>query len=137
MLNFLRRREIKKELEYLKEMRPLPMGRVEFERWSREILRLAEISGLTLESAQFALSEMILHIKPTQSFESYGHFVHSLRKGAANQVAHTIFTELKEAQQARAKEKAQADKPQEVKPKLVAKGDKKVLENSEVQSPKK
>ncbi len=97
MLNLFKNRKTKKQVEYLKEMRPLPLGVKEFEKWSLEIIRLADIPGLTIESGQFALSEMILHVKPTQSFESYGHFVHSLRKGAANQVAHGIFTELKNA----------------------------------------
>lgn len=95
MLNFLKKIKIKKQLEYLKELRPLPLGVKEFDEWSKEIIRLAKVPGLTIESGQFALSEMILHVKPTQSFESYGHFVHSLRKGAANQVAHSIFQDLK------------------------------------------
>lgn len=123
MLKFLKRRKIKKQLEYLKEMRPLPMGRKEFERWSKEIIKLAEVPGLTEESGMFALAEMILHVKPTQSFESYGHFIHSLRKGAANQVAHAIFTEIKEAQKARI-EKTKAVNP----------NGEKVLENTKVQS---
>ncbi len=101
-------------------MRPLPLGRKEFEAWSKEILRLAEVPGLTWESGQFALAEMVLHVKPTQSFESYGHFVHSLRKGAANQVAHAIFCELK--------------KSQLEKNKLVTPSDEKVLENPKIQS---
>lgn len=105
MLSFFRRRIVKKNLEHLKEMRPLPMGRREFISWSKEIIKLAEIPGLTEESGQFALADMILHVKPTQSFESYGHFVHSLRKAAANQVAHAIFTEIKNAQMNKEKHK--------------------------------
>lgn len=125
MLNFLKRRIIKKKIEYLKEMRPLPLGRKEFDAWSKEIIKLAEVPGLTIESGQFALSEMILHVKPTQSFESYGHFVHSLRKGAANQVAHAIFTELKLAQQ----EKIKAEQAKLVTPK-----NEKVLADAKVQT---
>lgn len=128
MLNYFRKRQIEKQLEYLKEMRPLPLGRKEFDAWSKEIIRLAEVPGLTVESGQFALSEMILHVKPTQSFESYGHFVHSLRKGAANQVAHTIFQEIKNAQ------KARAEKQQEVSPDTVNTSGTKVLENAKVQN---
>ncbi len=101
MLNLFKKRKVAKQLEYLKEMRPLPLGVKEFEAWSLEIIRLADIPGLTIESGQFALSEMVLHVKPTQSFESYGHFVHSLRKGAANQIAHSIFQDLKKARTAR------------------------------------
>lgn len=106
-------------------MRPLPLGRKEFDAWSKEIIKLAEVPGLTIESGQFALSEMILHVKPTQSFESYGHFVHSLRKGAANQVAHAIFTELKLAQQ----EKIKAEQAKLVTPK-----NEKVLADAKVQT---
>lgn len=123
-MHWLDRKRIEKEIEYLKEPRPLPLGRKEFEEWSKEILRLANVPGLTEESGQFALSEMILHIKPTQSFESFGHFVHCLRKGAANQVAHAIFTELKESQRKRAQQK-------EVSP-LVTPSDEKVLENRKI-----
>lgn len=134
MINPIRWWLIRKQVAYMKEMRPLPLGRKEFEAWSKEILRLAEVPGLTMESGQFALSEMILHVKPTQSFESYGHFVHSLRKGAANQVAHAIFQELKKAQQD--KLKAEAENQNEVIPKVTP-SDKKVLENAKVQKPKK
>lgn len=91
-------------LKELKEQRPLPLGRKEFDYWSDRIIGLASINGATVESQKFALAEMILHVKPTQSFESYGYFVHQLRKGAANQVAHTVFTELKEKRNARANE---------------------------------
>ena len=140
MLNFLRRRAIQKRVEYLKEMRPLPLGRKEFEAWSKEIIKLAEVPGLTEESGQFALSEMILHVKPTQSFESYAHFVHSLRKGAANQVAHAIFQEIKQRQQEiklrqieRIKEQ-EAQKQKEVIPELGKPSDEKVLEDHKIQS---
>lgn len=84
----------------------MPLGRKEFEDWADDIYLAADIPGLSRESAHFALAEMILHVKPTQSFESYGHFVHALRKGAANQVAHAIFTEIKEAQKKRTQEKS-------------------------------
>lgn len=89
---------IKRAADELNEMRPLPLGRAEFEEWSTRIIRAAQIPGATDESLKFALAEMVLHVKPTQSFEKDAHFVHSLRKGAANQVAHTIFQELKKAQ---------------------------------------
>lgn len=128
MLKWLRRKVIENQVDYLKEMRPLPLGRTEFNEWSKEIYRLAGIPGLTFESAQFALADMVLHVKPTQSFESYGHFVHSLRKGAANQVAHAIFVELKEAQQRRALE----SQPKEVQP-VAGQGDAKVLAITKVQ----
>jgi len=101
MWNWIQKKRL---LKTLKEQRPLPLGRCEFELWSDRIIELAEIPGATEESQKFALAEMVLHVKPTQSFESYGHFVHQLRKGAANQVAHAVFCELKEKRNARAKE---------------------------------
>ena len=131
MLNFFKKIQIKKQVEYLKELRPLPMGRKEFEAWSDEILRLAEVPGLTTESGKFALSEMILHVKQNQSMESFGHFVQCLRRGAANQVGHTIFCELKHAQAQR----EAANKPKEVLPKLVTQSEQKVLADAKVQSP--
>lgn len=94
----------KRALKELKEMRALPLGRSEFDAWSDRIITLAQIPGATYESQKFALAEMVLHIKPTQSFESYGCFVHQLRKGAANQVAHAVFQELKRARDAKTNE---------------------------------
>lgn len=116
-----RRKKIDKLKEYMMEPRPLPLGRKEFEAWADEIIRLAEVPGLTRESGHFALAEMILHVKPTQSFESYAQFIHQLRKGAANQVAHAIFTEIKEAQRKRLLAEAEKE-------------DVKVLANPEVQT---
>lgn len=98
---------IKRAVSELDEPRPLPLGRAEFEVWSDRIIAAAAIPGATAESLKFALSEMILHVKPTQSFEKDAHFVHSLRKGAANQVAHAIFQELKKAQLERQKQDEQ------------------------------
>lgn len=88
----------KRALKAFKEPRPLPLGRLEFEEWSDRIINGAAIPGATTESLKFALAEMVLHVKPTESFVSDGYFIHCLRKGAANQVAHTIFQEIKEKQ---------------------------------------
>lgn len=116
-------------IEYLNEPRPLPLGRKEFEEWSDEIIRLAEIPSvnlpLSIRSWKFALAEMVLHVKPTQSFESFAHFVHCLRKGAANEVAHKIFKELKLEHEERIK--------QEVQPKTVKELEQKVLEKPKLQ----
>lgn len=79
---------------------PLPMGGTEFNNWSMRIISAAQVPGLTIESARFALSEMLLHVKPTQSFESDAYFIHSLRKGAVNQVAYAIFKEIKDKRDA-------------------------------------
>lgn len=131
MFNFFRRLAVKKQVKYLEEKRPLPLGRKEFEFWSSEIHKLSEVPGQTLESARFALGEMICHVPPNQSFESYGWFVHRLRKVCANQVGLAIAREIKEAQLERIKD------CEETTPKLVTPSDEKVLEDPKIQSAKK
>lgn len=122
MFNFFRKKAIKMVLEDLKEPKPLPMGRQEFNEWSMRIISIAQIPGATIESQQFALAEMLLHVKPTQSFESDGHFVHSLRKGAVNQVAHMMVQELKKAQIERAEKEKIQEKQKETHVKSLASG---------------
>jgi hypothetical protein len=43
---------------------------------------------------KFALADMILHCKPTESHVPDAHFIHSLRKMAANQVALMMKNEI-------------------------------------------
>jgi hypothetical protein len=82
-------------LAQLNEPRPLPMGTAEFDEWSERIISGACIPGATEKSLKFALAEMIMHIKPTQSFCEDGYFIHALRKGAANQVAYAKMEEIR------------------------------------------
>ncbi|MES2347854.1 MAG: hypothetical protein V4641_09835 [Pseudomonadota bacterium] len=82
-------------LEQMLEPRPLPMGRKEFEAWSDRIISGALIPGATPVSLKFALAEMIMHLKPTDSHCPDAHFIHCLRKGAANQVAWAVMEELR------------------------------------------
>lgn len=103
-MNPFKKRKIKKIVDELKEPHPLPLGRKEFFDWSKKIIEAAAIPGATIESQEFALADMVLHCKPNESFVPLGHFVHSLRKGAANQVCHTIFQEIKNAQKQRAED---------------------------------
>ena len=100
-MNLFKKIAIEKIIDELKEPHPLPLGRKEFRAWSDKIIKAAAVPGATVESQEFALAEMVLHCKPNESFVPLGHFVHSLRKGAANQVCHTIFQEIKKAQQER------------------------------------
>lgn len=90
--------------EQLFEKRPLPLGMTEFEQWSDRI-----ISGTMLpaepESMKFALATMIMHLKPQEDFVEDAYFIKSLRKAAANQVAHAKMQELKAAAEARLKAK--------------------------------
>ncbi len=93
--------------EQLKEPRPLPMGRQEFEEWSDRIIAGAllpptkEDPQVFIDSQKAVLASMILHLGPTESHKPDAYFIHSLRKAAVNQVAHTIGEELR----AKAKER--------------------------------
>ncbi len=82
-------------LQQMLEPRPLPMGRKEFDAWSDRIISGAVIPGATPASLKFALAEMIMHLKPTDSHCADAHFIHCLRKGAANQVAWAVMEEMR------------------------------------------
>lgn len=97
----------------LKDRKPLPMGRKEFDAWSDRIISLAKIPGATAESLKFALAEMVMHLGPHESHKEDAHFVHGLRKGAVNQVAYAVMSETRE----RAKERLAAQEEQ-IKQKL-------------------
>ncbi len=64
--------------------------------------------GADAKSLKFALAEMIMHLKPTESHCADAHFIHSLRKGAANQVAYAMMEELRTERKAALK-KAEDD----------------------------
>jgi hypothetical protein len=99
-------------VDQMNEPRPLPMGRLEFEEWSNRIISGAIIPGEVwankfeadstneekhkafINSQKHALSQMIMHLGPTESHKPDAYFIHSLRKAACNQVAHNIGTEL-------------------------------------------
>ena len=98
------------------EPRPLPLGVKEFDEWSDRIIAGAMIPGATAESQKFALAEMIMHAKPTESCIADGYFIQCLRKTAANQIAFDRITYFKDKQRAdalKAKEEAEALKAQE------------------------
>lgn len=94
-------------IDQMNEPRPLPMGRKEFDEWSDRIISGAllppskEDSAILLETQKFALASMIMHLGPTESHKPDAFFIHSLRKGAINQVAHAVSKELHEAAKAR------------------------------------
>jgi len=128
-------------LDQMKEPRPLPLGRKDFEDWSDRLIAGAMIPGGEEEperfkkGQKFALADMILHCKPTESHVPDAHFIHSLRKMAANQVAlmmkNEIHTELKPAKEENvplknvvkdmAKETELGNKMQEIQASLAAK----------------
>jgi hypothetical protein len=87
-------------LRQMSEPRPLPMGRKEFEVWSDRIIGGAMIPGATPKSLKFALAEMVMHAKPTDSHIPDGYFIQCLRKSAANQVCWEIVKESQEEKKA-------------------------------------
>lgn len=87
----------------LNEPRPLPMGRKEFDEWSHRVITGAMLPQAADEDAEsfynsqkFAIAGMIMHLGPTESHKPDAFFIHSLRKVACNQVAHTLMQEIKE-----------------------------------------
>lgn len=93
-------------LDQMAESRPLPMGRKEFDEWSDRIISGALIPGASPRSLKFALAEMIMHMKPTDSHSPDAYFIQCLRKGAANQVAWAVIQEVK-AEQKKEEQEAQ------------------------------
>lgn len=89
-------------LAQMNEPRPLPLGRKEFGEWAHRIIGgacLPVVEGedpiAFIESQKFALATMIMHLGPTESHKPDAYFIHSLRKSASNQVAHTLLQEMK------------------------------------------
>lgn len=75
------------------------MGRQEFEQWSDRIIGGAMVTA-DAPSQKFVLANMILALGPTESHKPDAHFIHSLRKFAANQVADVIRCEIRDARKA-------------------------------------
>ncbi len=89
----------------------LPIGIAEFHAWADDILDTYDMPNN--DSTKFALATAIMHAKNGQGYFSRDFFGQVLIKGAANQIAHAVMTELKEKQQAKeaeelAKETARA-----------------------------
>jgi hypothetical protein len=87
--------------DQMKELRPLPLGRAEFEEWSDRLIAGAMIQADPI-SQKKALAEMIMHLKPMQSCCDDAYFIHCLRKGAANEVAFALMKEYQAEQHRRA-----------------------------------
>lgn len=76
------------------------MGRKEFEAWSERIISGAMITA-DKDSQKFALCTQILALGPTEDHKPDAHFIHILRKVAANQVAATLQQEIRDMVKAR------------------------------------
>ncbi len=94
MIFWTRAAKVSKIVDQMNEPRPLPMGRTEFDAWSDRIISGALVSA-EKPSLKWALAEMIMHLKPTESHCADAHFIHSLRKAAANQVAYAVMEEIR------------------------------------------
>jgi len=80
----------------------LPIGVTEFNEWADSIV---ELSGLPAnESMKFALSNIIMQLKPDQAYVSKRYLANILLKAAANEVAAQVFMDLKKKQAEAAEE---------------------------------
>lgn len=92
-------------LTQMEEMRPLPMGMKEFEEWSNRIIAGALIPTEDETSLKAALAAMLMALGPTEDHKPDSYFIHSLRKAAANEVAHSVFQKIKRDKEAKESEK--------------------------------
>jgi hypothetical protein len=91
-------------LTQMEEPRPLPMGMKEFEEWSARIISGALIPTEDETSLKAALAAMLMALGPTEDHKPDSFFIHSLRKAAANEVAHSVFQQIKRDKEASEKE---------------------------------
>lgn len=98
-------------MQQMNEPRPLPMGQKEFVEWSDRIISGALIPSDDRDSLVAALAAMLMQLGPTESHKPDAYFIHSLRKAAANEVAHANFQQIKKRRDAKTQaEKAEQDK---------------------------
>lgn len=95
-------------VDQMNEPRPLPMGIAEFNEWSDRIIAGAMVPA-DASSLKFALAEMIMHLKPTESHCCDAFFIHSLRKGASNQIAYAMMEKLRNEGKERLRRKEEID----------------------------
>lgn len=94
-------------MKWFKKDSPLPVGMTEFEAWSKRILDKAGRYA-DEDSMRYALATMILHADAGKGSLPDSYFISRLRKAAANQVASNVFQEIKQKQEQKQKEAAEA-----------------------------
>jgi thiamine pyrophosphate-dependent acetolactate synthase large subunit-like protein len=100
----------------------LPIGLTEFNVWADSIIKL---SGLpNNDSMKFALSNVVMQLKPDQAYVSKEYLANILIKGAANEIAAQVFMDLK---------KKQAEAAEEAKKLLEAQKEESVSNESSIQ----
>ncbi len=87
----------------MNEPRPLPLGQKEFVEWTDRIISGALIPTNDRESLVGALAAMLMQLGPTESHKPDAYFIHSLRKAAANEVAHANFQAIKQRKEEKAR----------------------------------
>jgi hypothetical protein len=85
------------------EARPLPMGVTEFNEWSERIIAGAMIPTEDKDSLTAALASMLMALGPTEDHKPDSYFIHALRKAATNEIAHAMFTQIKQKKMAEIK----------------------------------
>lgn len=96
----------------MNKFRPLPMGQKEFVEWSDRIISGALVPTDDRDSLVAALAAMLMQLGPTESHKPDAYFIHSLRKAAANEVAHANFQQIKKKkEEAALKEKTEQEAP--------------------------
>jgi hypothetical protein len=85
-------------LEYILSFLPtkLPIGREDFNVWSASVIRLAGVPDN--HTTRFALGVILMHFEVAKYTPTKRFFAKQLRKGAANEVAHAVISEIKEEQ---------------------------------------
>jgi hypothetical protein len=83
----------------------LPVGVTEFKAFVADILLLTGPMA-DEDSMIWAIANQIIHLPPQTSHKPKQYFVRSLRKAAANQVASSVFHDIKLKQQRAAEESA-------------------------------
>ena len=79
--------------DQMRELRPLPMGRTEFEEWSDRIIAGALVPAQA-DSVKFALANMLTMMGATEDHKEDIFFIKSLRRSAIQQVAQDVQREL-------------------------------------------
>ena len=86
----------------------LPVGVSEFHAWAEDISKTYDLPTSNLETVKFTLATMIMHLGPQAAYKTKIFFVLSLRAGAAKQIAHACFVEIKTKQQEESEATAKA-----------------------------
>lgn len=104
-------------VDQLQEMRPLPLGRQEFEDWFNRIWSGALVKGEPgkeeelMLSARNVLANEVHHLPAGQTHQTDIYFINRLRKVAANQVCLDVINETKQALIARMEARKKAEQP--------------------------